>query len=395
MTRWIVIHSTQGVTVARNVGYKSIGHGFYLEDATETDNKFHSNIGIFARAAVANVDLSTKKNVANPQNPRMIPGSWRTTPTLPPSKATRTPRSSTVPTSRYPTVFWITNGWNDFIGNMAAGAGTCGAAYWFVPAANSDMIETSATHEHMKWSGYAGLQMPDRDTFGELHPGKAGATPLKSFYKNYATSTMHSFQTTPDAPACGGVIAANVQPDNMPVLRAVPSLAPKAKRDMVPYAVPQNERHEAPDTLNDHYYPHLAGLRYPVRCEPGQDGPDCSKIRERCTRALLPPGQRLQVFGALEECAVTVLDHFTSSFHWAHGNVSAIWLRPQWYLLTNSVLSDVQNGGVTFITGGDYTHSSVIDGYWGLAKSSLFIGNTQDRDELSIREQYRPVQRLD
>ena len=81
---------------------------------------------------------------------------------------------------------------------------------------------------------------------------------------------MHSFQTTPDAPACGGVIAANVQPDKMPVLRAVPSLAPKAKRDMVPYAAPQNERHEAPDTLNDHYYPHLAGLRYPVRCEPGQ-----------------------------------------------------------------------------------------------------------------------------
>ncbi len=37
MTRWFVIHSTLDVTLARNVGYKSIGHGFYLEDATETD----------------------------------------------------------------------------------------------------------------------------------------------------------------------------------------------------------------------------------------------------------------------------------------------------------------------------------------------------------------------
>ena len=55
MTRWIVLHSTLGVTVQRNVGYKSIGHGFYLEDGTETDNKFYSNIGIFARAAVDNV----------------------------------------------------------------------------------------------------------------------------------------------------------------------------------------------------------------------------------------------------------------------------------------------------------------------------------------------------
>jgi hypothetical protein len=30
MTRWITIHATQNVTLARNVGYKSIGHGFYL-----------------------------------------------------------------------------------------------------------------------------------------------------------------------------------------------------------------------------------------------------------------------------------------------------------------------------------------------------------------------------
>ena len=39
MTRWFVIHSTLGVTLARNVGYKSIGHGYFLEDATEIDNK--------------------------------------------------------------------------------------------------------------------------------------------------------------------------------------------------------------------------------------------------------------------------------------------------------------------------------------------------------------------
>ena len=53
----------QGVTLARNVGYLSIGHGYYLEDGTETDNKFYSNIGIFARAAVN-----------NDQNPRKVPG---------------------------------------------------------------------------------------------------------------------------------------------------------------------------------------------------------------------------------------------------------------------------------------------------------------------------------
>ncbi len=53
MTRWVVIHSTLGVTLARNVGYKSIGHGYFLEDATEIDNKLYSNLGVYARAPVA------------------------------------------------------------------------------------------------------------------------------------------------------------------------------------------------------------------------------------------------------------------------------------------------------------------------------------------------------
>jgi hypothetical protein len=52
MTRWIVLHSTQGVLLSGNIGYKSIGHGFYLEDGTETDNTFLYNVGIFARAAI-------------------------------------------------------------------------------------------------------------------------------------------------------------------------------------------------------------------------------------------------------------------------------------------------------------------------------------------------------
>ena len=63
MTRWMVLHATHGVTLARNVGYLSIGHGYYLEDATEINNKLYSNLGVFARAAVK-----------NPQNPRQVPG---------------------------------------------------------------------------------------------------------------------------------------------------------------------------------------------------------------------------------------------------------------------------------------------------------------------------------
>lgn len=54
MTRWFTIHGTHGVTLARSVGFRSIGHGFYLEDGTEVDNKLHGNVGIFSRAAIDN-----------------------------------------------------------------------------------------------------------------------------------------------------------------------------------------------------------------------------------------------------------------------------------------------------------------------------------------------------
>lgn len=335
MTRWIVLHSTQGVLLAGNVGYKSIGHGFYLEDGTETDNKFYGNLGILARAAVANA-----------QNPRLIPGILAAN-----EDAKDVAKFPFLTDSAYPSVFWIANGWNEFIGNMAAGATACGSAYWFVPAWNSDMpdvmtMDNSPDHMHMKWSGYAGLQKD-----GSFR----GATPLKAFVGNFATSTMMSFQTTGDAPDCSGVVKPS-QGTSTPTNRlvAVRSLAPDPN---------DNE-------AEDHYYPHaVGGNRHATACNRNNDGTyDCDGV-DFCDPS------------HTEHCAVTVIDKFTSTFHWAQHNVAAIWLRNQWYLVINSVLSDVQNGGLTFITGGDYTHASVIRGYWALARKSVFIGHSQPQDD--------------
>ncbi len=39
MTRWFVLHATHGVLLARNVGWKSIGHGYYLEEGSEVNNR--------------------------------------------------------------------------------------------------------------------------------------------------------------------------------------------------------------------------------------------------------------------------------------------------------------------------------------------------------------------
>ena len=132
MTRWIVLHSTQGVLLQRNIGYKSIGHGFMLQDGTEVDNAFYSNLGIFARAAID-----------NDSNPRKVPG------ILAAAWAGKNDSGGAINLDPeafpyrsdydHPAVYWISNGWNDFQGNMAAGAGACGMSYWLVPAWNSDM----------------------------------------------------------------------------------------------------------------------------------------------------------------------------------------------------------------------------------------------------------------
>ena len=74
---------------------------------------------------------------------------------------------------------------------------------------------------------------------------------------------------------------------------------------------------------------------------------------------------------------VTVLDRYTSSFNWPDFNYSAIWLWSQWYLVSNSVLSDVQGAGLTFVTGGGYSASDRVTGHWALAQKSVFIGTTQ------------------
>ena len=120
--------------------------------------------------------------------------------------------------------------------------------------------------------------------------------------------------------------------------------------------------------MADMYYPHVIGARLATRCEfkgPGQDAYDCSK-------AVVCDENHLSA------CVVTVIDHYTSSFNWAAGAVSAIWLRPLWYLVDNSVITDVQNAGLTFVSGGDFTHSSVKPGYWALVRNSIFVGHTQD-----------------
>jgi hypothetical protein len=224
MTRFITVHASQGVLIARNVGYQSIGHGFYLEDATEINNRLYSNIGIESRAAVD-----------DELNPRKVPG------ILAKANATRFPFISDY---KEPSIFWIMNKWNDFQYNVAVGAGTCGACYWIPPSINSG----SSIYE--TWDSYASMQRSI---------GQAGATPLKDFVGNSCSAAMNSVETVGETFSCLGVTAANGpdQPGGNGNLRAIAN----------------------PNTLPDNAYPNIdqGQGQHPTVCPAAYQG-DCSKV---------------------------------------------------------------------------------------------------------------------
>jgi hypothetical protein len=335
MTRFITLHATQDVLLARNVGYQSIGHGYYLEDGTEINNKLYSNIGILARSAAMN----------DTWNPRKVPGILSSPKVcnfkldMKCTQDSQCPKNPNDPNAKvacivpaafpyladwvHPTVFWLMNGWNDFEYNMAAGAGACGACYWPVDG----MI--SGPSKNMAWKSYASIQR-----------NNAGTAPYMKFTGNYCTTAMNSFNTTSDAGSCHGVLDGSVRLEQVP-------------NDLAP--APQSAEGMG-------YYPIVASLPAYTRCE--GENTDCSSINP-CAE------------GNRENCMVTVLDRYTTSFNWGQKNFSAIWLRPRWFLVQNSVITDVQQAGLTFVTGGDYTHSSVISGNWMLARKTVSIGSTQ------------------
>lgn len=48
--RWLTIHGTDYLVARDNVGYKSVGHGYFLEDGTEVYNVLHRNLAVGAVA---------------------------------------------------------------------------------------------------------------------------------------------------------------------------------------------------------------------------------------------------------------------------------------------------------------------------------------------------------
>jgi hypothetical protein len=315
MTRWIELRGAGNVTLERNVGYKSIGHGFFLAEGAEVDNTLRANLGIYARPAVDYRD-----------NPRKVPGIISRTS----GKQFLQDGGDYV----HPSVFYIMNGYNTIEHNMAAGAGTCGACYWIVPA------KVSGLSKKMKWEGYAAVQV-----------NKSGTAPLRSFKGNFCSTAQHSLITVDTTGICRGVYTDQV-PDH-PALHPVanPFTDSYAKQDLLP-VIP------------------IGAYLQPTRCAPTPKHPD-----DACASVNSPDDPLYCIKGQTDNCVISAIDSYTSSFHWAQQNFAAIWLRSNWFVLTDSALTDVLNGGLTMVSGGSY--DQVVNGYWALTRRSAFIGSTQ------------------
>ena len=295
MTRWIVLHSTQGVLLQRNIGYKSIGSGFFLENGTEVDNKFYSNLGIFARAAVN-----------NPQNPRKIPGILgrpTTSPTATALPAAESTLSLSRPTSSIPRC------------SGSAMAGTTSSAIWRrAPGPAAPPI---------------GSSRPRTTTCPTCRPRAISGSATRDEVDGLRLAAEHPDHDRIDAAEILLRQLRHLDDDLLPDRREHDAL--RRRR--------QSEQHHGQPAR---HFPGIAASRrlrrspplacsrtaactIPMSAAAGARRPSARRraaARDCTSLTGTPPSGGAAVAPCSNgpgeaNCAVTVLDHFTSSFHWA------------------------------------------------------------------------------
>ena len=137
--RCVAVHGTNGVNITSNVAYDAIGHCFYLEDGVEENNNFEHNLAAHIHIiGYPNSRGSGQFLQDVEQRPELVL----------PADTTASP-------------FYITNSYNTFIGNVAAGG----------------------------WSGYALVSLPRPIQLHRHVKMTPNARPTKVFDGNTAHST--------------------------------------------------------------------------------------------------------------------------------------------------------------------------------------------------------------
>lgn len=316
MDRFVVLHGTHEVTVARNVGFLSIGHGFYLEDATEIENLLCQNLAVSVRGSF---DEFFENQPATSPSYRFVP------PILDGAQQELDQGFLFGADSLFPVAFWTMNTWNELVGNAANGVYGFGSCYWFLGSGVSGM------GMHLTWT--KGSNTPA--DFADFNVAGQKQAPVKRFRGNSCSTATYGLQTTLEVQPTGNTPAqTGFTAATNPYIANNPSQfdRPQARGNFLPVKYGTNPG-----------------------CASGY--PDESQFASNP-----------------DYCVTTVIDHFTTSFNHPGADFGSVWLRPMWFVFMNSAITDQLGGGLGFITGGSWTQTP--PGYFSMTKNSVFVGST-------------------
>lgn len=317
-TRFITLHGTHNVELSRNVGYLSMGHGYYLEDGSEINNQLCQNLGVSARAAFQNYFLA--------QSPSNI--EYRYVPPI--LESVDTPNQPVVGSDGvYPSMFWIMNAYNHFVGNQAVGTGGLGVCFWPL---SSSVSGPSASK--MTWASGTNTSAD----YAKFNHAGAYQAPFLAFRGNGCSTSAYAFMTE-RASLYQGFDVSFHQPSAKPA----------------PLDVASNPYSNTPrPKVESNFMPIQYGT------EGGSDICGVTGIDNK------------------NSCLAQIMDRFTTSFNWAQINVGAVWLRPWSWVVLNSAITDQLYGGLGFVSGGSW--DQVLPRQLAIVKDSIFVGSVSPSD---------------
>ncbi|MDX2167265.1 MAG: hypothetical protein SF182_09385 [Deltaproteobacteria bacterium] len=378
MTRFVTIHGTHDITLARNVGFASIGHGYYLEDASEIDNRLCYNLGVSARGALKEfftAQAEQKNWTGTPPAPTLLaryvppildgvcggpeskdclcqtpkPGQEAPSPFVcADNDPVRLPMLRLGSDSFMPVMFWTMNVANEFVGNAAVGVHGLGSCYWLL----SSGVSGPSFHHHL-FDGLASYN-------------KAGnyQAPLRRFRGNTCTTAATALSAQAEIP-----------PATFPQFEAKTYAYSGAGFTAVknPYLFDASNNAKPPAVLDLNYArPAVKGNFQPI--EPNTAGP-AGSFFTNCAQQAKAGTESEALAPNTQSCVVSLIDRFATSYNWAEVNFSAVWLRPWFYVFSNAAVTDQLFGGLTFVTGGSWFQTPPA--YFSIAKNGLYIGTSQ------------------
>ena len=345
MTRFVTVHATHDVEITRNVGHLSIGHGFYLEDGSEINNLLCHNLGVTTRPSIQEF-FNAQESLTN----RSGSGAVRTARAVPPILNTMADGTLQGSDSVYPTMYWMMNAYNDFVGNAAVGVGGFGVCYWPLSSSISGPSRTM-TWAREKDSGVPKYQTNSPHDYANFNIEGQRQAPLKSFVGNSCQTAAYAFMTERNS-----LVPNNASPGISAVVNPYSTLTTGPNVGMLnpgtAGGLPQ---------VNSNFN----AMRFAA---PGVDNPSC------LTQVLRTEAANLALNATY--CVTTVLDRFSTRFNWPQVNFGSVWLRAWNYVVVNSAIADQLSGGLGFVSGGSW--EQVLPGYLTIVKDGLLYGTLSD-----------------